>query len=62
MRMLLVLLASVLLCSGCSKTPESEAANRIGKQPKQLIDKVTGDLNKAMQKDAERRQEAEKKE
>ena len=54
--------AIVFLISACSKTPESETAKKIGEQPKQLIDKVTTDLNKAMQKAAEQRQEAEKKE
>jgi len=62
MRALLFAFAIVFLISACSKTPESETAKKIGEQPKQLIDKVTGDVNKALQKDAERRQEAEKKE
>ena len=52
----------VLFISGCSKTPESESAKKIGEQPKQLVDKVTGDVNKAMQKEEQRQQEAEKKE
>ncbi|MEO8145141.1 MAG: hypothetical protein ABI654_13090 [Betaproteobacteria bacterium] len=54
--------ASIFLISGCSRTPESEAARKIGEQPRQIIDKVTVDVNKAIQKDLERRQEAEKKE
>ena len=62
MRFLLLLLVSAALGTGCSKTPESETAKKIGEQPKQIVDKVTSDLNKAMQKGAERRQEAEKKE
>jgi ABC-type sugar transport system substrate-binding protein len=53
---------AVFLFSACSKTPESETAKKIGEQPKQIIDKVTNDVNKAMQKDAERQQDAEKKE
>jgi len=52
----------VLFISGCSKTPESETAKKIGEQPKQLVDKVTSDVNKAMQKEEQRQQEAEKKE
>jgi len=54
--------------SGCSKLPESETAKKMGAQPKQIIDKVTADVNKAMQKameqrqGAEQQQEAEKKE
>jgi PBP1b-binding outer membrane lipoprotein LpoB len=52
----------VFLISGCSKTPESQTAVDIGKQPKQIIDKVTSDVDKAMRKAAEQRQEAEKKE
>jgi len=51
----------VLFISGCGKTPESETAKKIGEQPKQILDKVTSDVNKAMQKGAEQRQEAEKK-
>ena len=53
---------TVFLLSACSKTPESETAKKIGEQPKQILDKVTSDVNKAMQKGAEQRQEAEKKE
>ena len=57
------LLVVAFTLAGCGdKVPESAAARKIGEQPKQLIDKVTGDVNKALQKDAERRQEAEKKE
>ena len=48
--------------SGCGKIPESETAKRIGEQPKQIVDKVTTDVSKALQKGAEQRQEAEKKE
>jgi len=51
------------LFPGCgNKTPESQTAVEIGKQPKQIIDKVTTDVNMALQKGAEQRQEAEKKE
>ena len=53
---------AVFLLSGCSKTPESQTAKKIGEQPKQILDKVTTDVNKAMQKETERQQSAEKKE
>jgi hypothetical protein len=59
------ILSSILLIfifSACNKLPESETARKIGEQPKQLINKVTDDVNKAIQKDLEQRQEAEKKE
>ena len=62
MRVLPFAFLIVFLISGCSKTPESQTAIDIGKQPKQLIDKVTSDVDKAMRKAAEQRQEAEKKE
>jgi hypothetical protein len=59
----LLAIAFALATAGCGdKVPESAAARKIGEQPKQIIDKVTGDVNKALQKDAEQRQEAEKKE
>ena len=53
---------AVLLSSACNKLPESETAKKIGAQPKQIVDKVTTDVNKAMQKEAQRLQDAEKKE
>jgi len=62
MRALPFAFSIVFLISACSKTPESETAKKIGEQPKQLIDKVTGDVNQALQKGVEQRQEAEKKE
>ena len=62
MRVLLCALSVVFLVSGCGKMPESETAKKIGEQPKQIIDKVTTDVGKAMQKEAERQQGAEKKE
>ena len=60
--MRILFLVLVFSFAGCGKTPESETAKKIGAQPKQIIDQVTTDVNKALQKDAERRQEAEKKE
>ena len=53
---------AVFLLAACGKTPESETAKKVGEQPKQLVDKVTSDVNTALQKDAQQRQEAEKKE
>jgi len=58
---LVFFLSLLLLVSSCSKTPESETAKKIGEQPKQLVDKVASDVNKALQKGVEQRQEAEKK-
>jgi len=57
-----LILAAMLAVAGCSKTPESKTAVDIGKQPKQLVDKVTSDVGKAMQKEEQRQQDAEKKE
>ena len=62
MKNILFALLMVPLFSACSKTPESETAKKIGEQPKQILDKVTTDVNKAMQKETERQQSAEKKE
>jgi len=47
---------------GCSKTPESQTAVEVGKKPKQIIDKASADVNKALQTGTAARQEAEKKE
>jgi len=54
---LCVLASACLLLSACGKTPE-----QIGQQPKQTLDKVQSDVEKAMKKEAERLPEAEKKE
>ena len=62
MRIVFFAFSMVFLISGCSKTPESETAKKIGEQPKQLVDKAAGDVGKAMQKEEQRQQEAEKKE
>jgi len=58
----LVFAVAVALAGCGDKLPESAAAKKIGEQPKQIIDKVTSDVNKAMQKETERQQSAEKKE
>ena len=56
------LVLAAFLLGGCGdKVPQSSAAQKIGEQPKQVVDKVTTDVNKALQKGAEARQEAEKK-
>lgn len=62
MKIQVLFFALILSLSGCGKTPESETAKKIGEQPKQIIDKVTSDVNKALQKGTDLRQEAEKKE
>ena len=44
------LLVVALLLAACGdKVPESEAAKRLGQQPKKLVDRVTTDASKAMQ-------------
>jgi hypothetical protein len=50
------------MISSCSKTPESQTAVDVGKQPKQIVDKAATDVNKALQTGAAARQDAEKKE
>lgn len=62
MRVLPFVLGCAFLVSGCNKLPESETAKQAGSQPKQIVDKVSGDLGKAMQQATERQQSAEKKE
>ena len=57
-------LTAVLLLAGCGdKVPESEAAKRLGQQPKQTIDRVTTNVGKAMQQGqgSERLKEDEQK-
>ncbi len=52
-----------LFLQGCGdKVPQSEAAKKLGAQPKQLLNQVETDVNKALQKGMEQRQQAEKKE
>ena len=58
-----VLVLAVFLLGGCGdKTPQSQTAVEVGKKPKQIIDKATDDVNKALQAGTAARQEAEKKE
>jgi uncharacterized lipoprotein YajG len=61
-RNILFALLAASLFSGCSKTPESQAAVEAGQKPRQIIDKAADDVNKAMQKESQRQQDAEKKE
>ncbi len=61
MKTVLFAFLGLFLLAACSKTPESETAKKVGEQPKQIVDKVTTDLNKAMQKETERQQSTEKK-
>ena len=58
------LLVVALLLAACGdKVPESEAARRLGQQPKKIVDRVTTDVGKAMQQgqDSERLKEEEPK-
>ena len=58
------LLGVALLLAGCGdKVPESEAARRLGQQPKKLVDRVTTDVGSAMQQGqgSERLKEEEQK-
>ena len=55
--------ALVVSLSGCDFSAEKEASKRVGDRPKQTIDKVTTDVNKAMQQqgqDSERLKEDQK--
>ncbi len=55
--------AAALGIGGCGdKLPQSEAAKKAGEQPRQLLNQVESDVNKALHKGIERRQQAEKKE
>jgi len=60
----LFLACAVLLVAACgNKVPESEAAKRVGQQPKQTVDSFTNMANSAMQQggqDSERLKDAEK--
>jgi hypothetical protein len=61
LRALLALLCAASLASCGDKVPESEAAKKLGAQPRQVIDKAAADVQKALQQGAERRSDAEKK-
>ena len=58
---LALLIAAAL--AGCGdKLPESEAAKKLGQQPKNIVNKAEADVNKALQQGMQQRQQAEKKE
>jgi outer membrane murein-binding lipoprotein Lpp len=58
-----IFVLAVFFLAGCGdKVPESQTSKKIGEQPKQIVDKVTSDVNKALQTGTAARQEAEKKE
>ncbi|TMH81033.1 MAG: hypothetical protein E6H47_15630 [Betaproteobacteria bacterium] len=64
LRRIEALLVIALLLAACGdKVPESEAARRLGQQPKKIVDRVTTDVGKAMQQgqDSERLKEEEQK-
>jgi hypothetical protein len=64
LRRIEALLVVALLLAACGdKVPESEAARRLGQQPKQIVDRVTTNVGKAMQQgqDSERLKEEEPK-
>ena len=58
------LLTAALVLSSCGdKVPESEAAKRIGQQPKKTVDGVSSKVNNLMQQsgqDSERLKEGDK--
>jgi len=62
--MRLLLACAVLLAAACGdKVPQSEAARRIGQQPKKTVDSVTNKVTDAMQQGgqgSERLKEGEK--
>jgi hypothetical protein len=55
-------LAALLALAACEKLPESEAAKRIGQQPKKTMDGVANRVNSVMQgsgQDSERLKEGD---
>jgi len=51
-----ILAAALLACE--AKTPQSESARKIGNAPKQTIDKVVNEANKAIEQGEARTREA----
>ncbi len=43
------------------KVPQSEAAKKLGDQPKNIVNKAEADVNKALQQGTQQREQAEKK-
>jgi hypothetical protein len=53
---------ALALLAGCGeKVAESEAARKLGEQPKQVVDKAAADLKKGLERGVERREETEPK-
>jgi uncharacterized lipoprotein YehR (DUF1307 family) len=57
-RIELLVIAVVASLAACG---ESETSKRLGAQPKQTVDRVTTDVNQAIQQGAERSRDAEEK-
>jgi hypothetical protein len=53
--------AAAFLLLGCSKIPESDAAKKVGEQPKQVIDKASADVGRALQQGEDARRAAEER-
>ena len=61
MRWLLGMAAAIVL-SGCGdKVPQSEAAKKVGDQPKQVVDRAAQDAAKVLQQGADRTADADRK-
>ena len=61
MRWLLGMAAAILL-SGCGdKVPQSEAAKKVGDQPKQVVDRAAQDAARVLQQGADRTADADRK-
>ena len=48
-----LLICCALALAACEKLPESEAAKRIGQQPKKTMDSVSSQVNSAMQQNGQ---------
>ncbi len=59
-RIALLLVAGAALAACGDKVPESEAAKKLGKVPKQTIDRASEGVNKALQQGVERNRDADK--
>jgi Sec-independent protein translocase protein TatA len=59
LRTKLLILAAAIALTGCSKLPESEAAKKLGAQPKQVIDKAADDVTKSLQAGSQSQQDSE---
>ena len=61
MRWLLGMAAAIVL-SGCGdKVPQSEAAKKLGDQPKQAVDRAAQDAARVLQQGADRTADADRK-